>query len=293
LSYPVTTLAYAVPLFENVSLTSETFKLSALYQETDPNQLGAIRAIELWKQEDLVASFSTVWTASFASLTHATEYKVVAVYAYDLQDGQGEQILRLEQSIQTLPKQMPTLWLQTYFIDYDSIVAGLRTTDIHKVMTITAIAVYRGEVPYGTYDVFDPEFELLNLYSNETIRFVVNYTVDLDDGLGAQAMMFETTLTTLKKVIPIVVPSRVSSTSNSMTIRYYMDDSTDSLLRAEVSCQDSSPCILPYAPNSDILYMMSPGFQTLSVTVKIYYDLNDGFGVRTSQKSYTFTNPNM
>lgn len=287
----VSTLAYEVPLFENVSLTSETFNVSTLYQETDPLQLGAIRAIELWNQDVLIASVSNVYTASFASLVHATEYTVVAVYAYDLQDGQGEQIIRLERSIQTLPKDLPILFIGARYIDYDSMLARLNTMDEHGVMTITSIKVYRGEVLYRTYDWYESEFDLSNLYSNEAIRFVVEYTVDLDDGLGPRAMTFETTVTTLEKITPTVLPTLQWYDPYSMVIRLSMYDSTDSIVKVEFPCQESSPCILSYGPHTDFMYTWGPELPALSLKVKVYYDLNDGFGVRVQERTYLFKNP--
>ena len=79
-----------MPVFEIVSLKSTKESIEFEINETDPNSVGEIRYIELYKNGVKVKTAKSTDVRMFDNLAKNTKYTVKVTYSYDLQNGEGE-----------------------------------------------------------------------------------------------------------------------------------------------------------------------------------------------------------
>ena len=80
----------AVPVLEITNPTKTKTSVSFEISETDPDGVGQISKIELWKDEACIKTAESVEVRKFTSLLPNTSYTVKVTYTYDLDNGEGE-----------------------------------------------------------------------------------------------------------------------------------------------------------------------------------------------------------
>ena len=78
------------PTFEIVDLQSTRTTVSFEITETDPDNAGEIKSIELYQNGVKVKTAESIDARKFSNLTQNTKYTVNVTYSYDLQNGEGE-----------------------------------------------------------------------------------------------------------------------------------------------------------------------------------------------------------
>jgi len=90
---PIVTLTKATPIVSIVNISATQDSISFELDITDIDDVGQITAIELYQGETLVKSLDDMSLRTFDNLLSDTDYEIKVTYEYDLNDGEGNQIL--------------------------------------------------------------------------------------------------------------------------------------------------------------------------------------------------------
>ena len=85
-----TTPPLVVPTFEIVNTKSTRSTVGFEITETDPDNAGEIKSIELYQNGVKIKTAESTDVRKFSNLTQNTKYTVKVTYSYDLQNGEGE-----------------------------------------------------------------------------------------------------------------------------------------------------------------------------------------------------------
>ena len=179
------TYAKAVPTVEIANVQSTQTEISFELNVTDTDNVGAISKIELLhgKDEPIVASDLTART--FENLLSNNDYTVKVTYAYNLNDGVGDQQIVKTANIKTKAKTMPSVTISNLTSTQNTIECDVAYADVDGVGCIESIAFFKGETEVATtsertHVVFDA------LECDTEYTLVVTYKYDLNDGKGEQ-----------------------------------------------------------------------------------------------------------
>lgn len=179
------TLEKVVPSVEIANVVPTQTSVDFAINVTDTDNVGAIAKIELLHGEDTpIVVENTVRT--FANLLSNNDYTVKVTYAYDLNDGVGEQQIVKTADIKTKSKATPSATISNLSNTQNTIECDVAYTDVDGVGQIESIALFKGETKVATtsertHVVFDA------LECDTEYTLVVTYKYDLNDGKGEQS----------------------------------------------------------------------------------------------------------
>jgi hypothetical protein len=192
------TAAKATPVVEikDVVATQDSVKFDI--NVTDEDKVGSITKVELYQGETLVKTLDNHENLEFTNLLSNNEYEIKVTYAYDLNDGIGNQDIVVKESIRTLSKATPVVEIKDVVATQDSVKFDINVTDEDKVGSIAKVELYQGETLVKTLDNHEElEFSSLDFYTEYMI--MVNYVYDLCDGLELQSKIVYYSFKTLPK----------------------------------------------------------------------------------------------
>ena len=133
----------------------------------DPDSIGKLVSIELYKDNELVASLEDFTEIKFTGLLSNNEYKIVVNFTYDLNEGEGEQPGAMLISFRTKFKNSPYIKIKNVVETQTSIGFELDIIDQDQVGSLTAIELYKdNELVKSLNDLTLREFSEL-LSNNE------------------------------------------------------------------------------------------------------------------------------
>ena len=224
------------------TLKMATPEISAAYSEktqssidftvtvTDEDNVGQITKIELVHKDGTVTAES-VDVRSFSGLLSNNSYTVRVTYAYDLQNGKGEQALTCEFTTSTQRRLAPIFTVSNDAVTLDSVSAAYTLVDRDSVLSSYKIELYRGETLVCENNDKEISFSSLDYYTNYTVHLTYNY--DLDDGAGVQTVVLKRNFLTLP-YIDVTDCEITSSASVSVGEVIYMQASLDNPLNMTV-----------------------------------------------------------
>lgn len=176
------TCAKAVPTVEIANVQSTQTEISFELDVTDTDNVGAIAKIELLHGEDAPIVVENT-DRTFVNLLSNNDYTIKVTYAYDLNDGVGEQQIVKTANVKTKAKATPSATINNLSSTQNTIECDIAYTDVDSVGSVVEIALYRLEnkiksVPFATHVAFD------GLESGKEYKVVVTYKYDLNDGKG-------------------------------------------------------------------------------------------------------------
>ena len=190
----VKTLAKAVPKVEiiqsNVTQASFDFDINV----TDPDAVGEITKLELIHGED-VTEIEDLETRAFADLLSDNDYTVNVTYTYDLNDGEGEQIVEKAFDFTTVAKAEPEFTFKNVVSNFYTTNGEYSVTDSDSTLLSYTVKLFRGDELVKENTEKKIEFDSLDYYTEYTIK--ITYTFDVNDGKGVQEKSVEQTVTTL------------------------------------------------------------------------------------------------
>lgn len=178
----IKTKAKAAPMVEIVNVQSTQTEISFGLNITDTDNVGAIAKIELLHGEDAPIVVENT-DRTFVNLLSNNDYTIKVTYAYDLNDGVGEQQIVKTANVKTKAKATPSATINNLSSTQNTIECDIAYTDVDSVGSVVEIALYRLEnkiksVPFATHVAFD------GLESGKECKVVVTYKYDLNDGKG-------------------------------------------------------------------------------------------------------------
>ena len=179
------TLAKAVPSVEIVNVVSTQTSVDFAINVTDADNVGAIAKIELLHGEDAPIVVANT-DRTIANLLSDNDYTIKITYAYDLNDGVGNQNIVKTADFKTLAKAVPSVRISNIASTQNKLSADVTYTDVDGVGRIESIALFKGETQVATtsertHVVFD------TLENDTEYTLVVTYKYDLNDGKGEQS----------------------------------------------------------------------------------------------------------
>lgn len=236
----------------------------------------------LYLDDELVAerSGSTNGTTGFAGLYAGRNYTLE--HRYKNLDGEEESIFMY---FKTEAYAMPTIDINVTDITKDGATFNIITTDEDELTEGTL---------YLKVDLIQPEEDnkiylemgctsatLTNLMSNTTYTINVEWEYDLKDGYGKQKLVETKDFTTLQKVIPTIRLSNLNSTLTTITGDVLVEDEDNVVVKRQIQIKNQYGGVFaPIEVDEDFELTDLDSFSRYEVRVKLYYDLNDGNGVR-------------
>ncbi len=183
-----------------VTIESDQTSISFDLDIIDKDNVGTLKAIELYQGEILVKALDDLTIRKFTNLLSDNEYTVKVSYGYDLNDGSGEKFLVKEKTITTKAKTSPEVTLKNVSSDLANVFFNLDIIDPDGVGEITSIELYEQEELGTTFtDVSEREFKGIWLssligelpYQNELqYKATMNEAFDVMENYGYNALIF-------------------------------------------------------------------------------------------------------
>ena len=217
------TYAKAVPTVEIANVQSTQTEISFELNVTDTDNVGAIAKIELLHGEDAPIVVENT-DRTFVNLLSNNDYTIKVTYAYDLNDGVGEQQIVKTADIKTKMKATPTAKISNLSSTQNTIECDIAYTDVDSVGSVVEIALYRLEnkiksVPFATHVAFD------GLESGKEYKVVVEYKYDLNDGKGENTANVDAKYSTLVDKIVVdnltLLNNNVVKLGEELNLRVY------------------------------------------------------------------------
>ncbi len=266
---------------DSVSDTSISFNAVVV----DDDKVGEITKIELIHGED-VQNITDLGTREFTSLLSNNTYTVKVTYTYDLNDGAGEHTIVKTVDVTTEAKAIPEIAISEASKTQTSLGFDIAITDVDSVGAITKLELIHGEDVQNITDLGTREFT--SLLSNNTYTVKVTYTYDLNDGAGEQTIEKTVDITTEAKATPEITITETSKTHTSLGFDIAITDvdSVGAITKLELIHGEDLQNITDLSTR-EFTSLLSNNTYTVKVTYT--YDLNDGVGEQTIEKTVDIT----
>jgi hypothetical protein len=279
----VTTVAKTIPQVSIIDANKTQTDVSFDVFENDIDNVGAIASIELIHANGTIVA-ENADVRSFADLLSGNNYTIRVTYAYDLNDGNGEQTIVVNKVITTLKKSIPSISIDNVTSTQLDIYFGITETDIDGIGEITKIELVHEN---GTVEADNVEVRsFINLLSGNTYTVKVTYTYDLNDGNGEQTVTEQRTIKTNAKTAPQVGIVNEKTTSTSINADCEIID-VDYVIRSCVIELYNGETLVAQSEDGTITFVGLELYVDYTVKIIYTYDLNDGNGVQTSVYSKT------
>ena len=254
---------------------------------TDPNVVGQLNSIRLYDEGGMfITQLNNLSLREFTGLKANTKYVIQVGYIYDLNDGDGSQIITFTQEMSTA-KVKPTVDF-TATPDTDGIQIESNVIDNDGAGEITAINV----IDNGVSKTIEPGAAVYvpDLLSDHDYQIEFVYAYNLQDLTGQHEETVTKRVHTLAKTAPQINVSGKNATYTSfdLSVRAY-----DPSQIAKINGVKVSLGTLEIASVENLEDLSFEGLYSNSrytVTVSYEYDLNDGSGLQRKEAvSYVST----
>ena len=170
-----------VPTIAINEVTSTRNSISFVVNVEDSDKVGEIKGIELYLEKEKVSELNDFSELIFNNLLSNTEYKIKAIYEYDL--GKKIENVIAEKKIKTLGKSIPTFKFADVIATDNVISFDLDIVDEDNVSKVKNVELYSGEELISTIKNLNiKEFTDLDYTKDYVLK--LNYSYDLNDGMG-------------------------------------------------------------------------------------------------------------
>ena len=190
-----TTLPMAEYLVSITNPTSTKTGIGFEINEFDPDNVGSVTKIELYLGDHLVKEAESLDVRSFDGLLSNTTYTVKVTYAYNFNNGVGDQSAYETVDIKTDRKSAPTIEFSNVNCATNAVYLEIAKNDIDNTITevVVELLIDGVVVKSSVFDSYCTIDELL--YDTEySMRVTVHY--DLNDGNGLYSNSIFTTIAT-------------------------------------------------------------------------------------------------
>lgn len=180
----------------DLNITSTTESLNYEINISDPDHTGEIVSIDLYLEEELIASNDDLSTTSFENLLSNHTYTLVINIRLDMNISQGIDFVSEFFEIDTLAKQVPSVVVTNLVPGKDTISYDINVIDPDQVGQITSISLYQNETLIE--ELSDLDIRVFNnLILNTEYLLKIEYTYNLNDGNGDVKLNIEDRIMTL------------------------------------------------------------------------------------------------
>lgn len=280
-TYEIHTLTKTVPTVELEDLQSTKTEVSFHVEIEDPDAVGRISAVELWRNGVMVQTASDMSTRSFEGLLSNNNYTIRVSYTYDLNDRAGEHTITAEADVKTKAK---TASVKITRVDqtHTSLAFALSLTDNDATgAQMTQIELLLDGNVVQTAESIDVR-SFANLLSGKAYTIRVAYTCDLNDGFGVRRKTQTLTISTVAKKAPMLELTAGEVTQTTLDFALSLSDTDETSARVTKIELLLDGEVVRTAESVDVrsfTELVSSKIYTLRVTYE--YDLNDAKGFQS------------
>lgn len=194
--YSFKTLEKAIPEVEITEnqVTHSSFDFEIGIEDVDG--VGELTKLELIHESDTVNL--SIDARAVDGLLPGNAYTLKATYVYDLNNGNGEQILESSLDVNTVAYVKPTVTFKNLISGIYSVSGEYEIENIDNTLISYTVALYKGDELVEKNAESKIEFDTLESFTDCTVR--ISYTYDLRDGRGEKTESVEQTIKTLPYV---------------------------------------------------------------------------------------------
>ncbi len=275
------TLEKQIPLVNIKDLNIQQANFQFALEIVDADLVGSLTSITLYQGQTLIKSLTDLSTRIFSDLLSNNNYTLVVLYTYNLNDGMGQQEIRVTTPILTLAKQPPVSILNHLVINQTDVSFDfIFNQNGLEGATLTNIELFDGATLVTDYNEFTLS-KIEDLLTNHDYTIKISYTYDLTDGNGVQSGSQSFTLHTLAKQIPTIQISTIESDYMSIdaTVEVVDLDEVGQITSAVVKKNGVTQASLS---SFDVISFtnLDPDLEYV-VEITYAYDLKDGLGIQT------------
>lgn len=185
----ITTIAKVEPKIEILDISSDKTSVRYKIDMEDSDGVGAIDKVELIKDGVIVSTNNGMLEGEFNNLLSGNRYKIKVNYSYDLNDGNGVINSFIEEDIDTIAKNKPSIKIDSKLVTDSSISADIVLDDVDSVGVINSVTLYKGNEVVAINSSKEVNFNDLDYYTD--YKVVISYSYDLNDGKGMIEEVYE------------------------------------------------------------------------------------------------------
>ena len=188
-SQSISTIAKIVPEVNISDFSANQTSIDYQLNMSDEDEICTIEKVELLKNGEAVDSNDGSASGSFDNLLSNNTYSLKVIYSYDLNDGNGVVYSFIEENINTLSKNKPSIGIDTKLVTDSSISADIVFDDTDSVGMINSVTLYNGDEVVAINSSKEVNFNDLDYYTD--YKVVISYSYDLNDGKGMIEEVYE------------------------------------------------------------------------------------------------------
>lgn len=185
----ITTVFNIKPKIEILDISSDKTSVRYKIDMEDSDGVGAIDKVELIKDGAVVSTNNGMLEGEFNNLLSGNRYKIKVSYSYDLNDGNGVINSFIEEDIDTIAKNKPSIDIDSKLVTDSLISADIVFDDVDSVGVINSVTLYKGNEVVAINSSKEVNFNDLDYYTD--YKVVISYSYDLNDGKGMIEEVYE------------------------------------------------------------------------------------------------------
>jgi hypothetical protein len=272
------------PWIEILNVSPSIYGVSFELREVDNQNVGQISNVYIYQNGVLFSEIASLSSLQFSNLKYSTDYELVIEYIYDHNDGFGAQTSIVKRAFRTLDNEnTPEISIDQVTVTTNSILFQINETDANNIGVIEKVELLElnGTIAFVTSP---EELSFEGLLSNHYYVIRVTYVFDYNDGFGPTYIIKEYQVRTNAKTQPNIQYINVYPSYNTIDV-YIQETDPDQLGYVKnVHLYDNSGSLVQtVSGNHNVLLINLLSNKYYNVVVEYEYDLNDGFGLRTTQ----------
>ena len=258
-----------------------TTKIVVLPEIQDLDSAGSIDKVELLLNNEVIETLND--TFEFDNLLSNTKYVIRLYYNYNLNN--GEDTLKVTKEIVTTKKKAPivdvTLKANKTEVTYD-----VTYTDIENTFKLESVELVKGNITISTSSNLKDSFT--NLLFNNMYEVRVNYSYDLNEGMGRTTSSISKTIKTMALQSPSVGVKVSNLTSSTLEGSLIIEDVDNIVNINNIKLYMGDNLLDTLYSTNDFNFSVSSNI-TYKIVVSYSYDLQDGEELHNVDYEYLVT----
>ena len=258
-----------------------TTKIIVLPEIKDLDSAGSIDKVELLLNNEVIETLND--TFEFDNLLSNTKYVIRLYYNYNLNN--GEDTLKVTKEIVTTKKKAPivdvTLKANKTEVTYD-----VTYTDIENTFKLESVELVKGNITISTSSNLKDSFT--NLLFNNMYEVRVNYSYDLNEGMGRTTSSISKTIKTMALQSPSVGVKVSNLTSSTLEGSLIIEDVDNIVNINNIKLYMGDNLLDTLYSTNDFNFSVSSNI-TYKIVVSYSYDLQDGEELHNVDYEYLVT----
>ena len=285
------TRGYAAPTFQHTATTSYDSIEYNVIPTAVPEVNYSLTKVEVWQDNSVVFTGQSI-SDMVSDLFSDTEYTVKVYYAFNLQNGLGEQSEVYSFTVRTKTYITPNIEINNIVVNQNEFTFDTTLTDLDNLAEFSSLKLYLNDDLVAELGETDEKVFNSLLFGNN-YRLVVEYCYNKNDGKGMQYVTDEKYVHTYTKLIPSVDVFVKSFNDDDVTFDVVLTDSDSTATITKIELMVNNNVVSTITEFTDFNALALNGLNAdnvFDIVVHYAYDLSDSAGVHIETKVITSTN---